>query len=94
MRVFTILLITLTLFGCNKGTPTEPAKAVSDAPKTEPAKTVSDTPKDGGIKYGEAMTTEEMDKLMEGRKDMINRPTPLGEEKDAVEALRKQAAEK
>lgn len=82
MRVFTILLITLTLFGCNKGTPTEPAK------------TVSDTPKDGGIKYGEAMTTEEMDKLMEGRKDMINRPTPLGEEKDAVEALRKQAAEK
>jgi hypothetical protein len=35
-----------------------------------------------------------MEKLAKERKEMIDRPSPLGEEKDAVEALRKQAAEK
>jgi hypothetical protein len=35
-----------------------------------------------------------MAKLQEDRKDMINRPSPLGGEIDAVEAARKQAAGK
>lgn len=85
MRIFAILLLTIPmLFGCNKGTPAEPAKAATE------------TPKDGGFKpkMGEAMTTEDMEKISAERKEMINRPSPLGEEKDAVETLRKQADEK
>lgn len=80
MQAFAILLLTTSmLLGCNKGTPAEPPKNVSD------------TRLDGELKV---MTSEDMNKLQEERRDMINRPTPLGEEKDAVEALRKQAAEK
>ena len=40
------------------------------------------------------LTPEDMKKLEEERKDMIKRPSPLGEEADPVEALRKQSTGK
>lgn len=80
MRIYSILFLVISmLFGCNKGTPTESAKVVPEAQKN------------GGLKV---MTNDDMEKMQQERKEMINRPTPLGEEKDAVEALRKQAPEK
>lgn len=82
MRISAIVLMILTmLMGCNPGTPSPPAK-------TSPPPVMS---KDGGLKV---MTADDMAKLQEDRKDMINRPSPLGEEIDAVEAARKQAAGK
>lgn len=81
MRIFAILFLTIPmLLGCSKGTPAEPAKAATE------------TPKDGGFKpkMGEVMTTEDMEKLAKERKEMIDRPSPLGGEIDASEAVRKQ----
>jgi len=81
MRIFAILLLTIPmLFGCNKGTPAEPAKVATETPKDEGFKP----------KMGEVMTTEDMEKIAAERKEMINRPTPMNEEIDASEAVRKQ----
>jgi len=80
-RHWTLLLILACLGGCQAGTPTEAAKAGSSPPDK----------KEGGLKI---MTDDDMKKLQAERPEMIQRSTALGEEKDPVEALRKQTTGK
>ncbi|MFA7278849.1 MAG: hypothetical protein WC100_02030 [Sterolibacterium sp.] len=80
-RNWTMWLIMACLAGCQAGTPTEATKASGSLPGKA----------DGGLKI---MTDEDMKKLQAERPEMIQRSSPLGEEKDPVEALRKQASGK
>lgn len=80
MRDYVLMLVLLAMLtGCNSE-PSSPAKA---APQSV-------------MKSGETnvMTSEDMKKLQEDRADLIKRSSPSGEEKDAVEELRKKATGK
>jgi hypothetical protein len=44
------------------------------------------------VQPGTVMTGEDMERLHRDRKELIDRPTPLGEEQDAVAALRGQSS--
>lgn len=80
-RNWVMLLILASLAGCKAGTPTEATKASGSPPSKG----------EGGLKI---MTADDMKKLQAERPEMIQRSTPLGAEKDPVEALRKQASGK
>lgn len=80
-RNWVILLFLASLAGCKGETPTGAATARGSLPGKE----------EGGLKI---MTADDMKKLQEERPEMIQRSTPLGEEKDPVEALRKEVTGK
>lgn len=100
MRISTVFLMILTLLmGCNPEPPSSPEKT-APAPvisndgglKVKPAKTAPPPViKEGGLTV---LTADDIAKLTEDRKDLINRPSPMNEEADAVEAVRKQVTGK
>ncbi|MBI5921512.1 MAG: hypothetical protein HY847_07645 [Betaproteobacteria bacterium] len=81
-RNWTMWLILASLAACKAGTPTEATKASGSLPGKKG---------EGGVQI---MTADDIKKLEAERPEMMRRASPLGEEKDPVEALRKQASGK
>ncbi len=95
----TMLMITV-LFACAScfngcGAEPEPASAPPAAPSStatvESTSATDSTPPTQPQSSGElkVLTAEDMEKLQKERKEQIDRSTPLGEEKDAVQDLQK-----
>ena len=70
-------------FGC--GSEQQEPEVPAQAPVAAKPTSVTEGP-DGGIRV---LTSEDMEKLQQDRKEQIDRSTPLNEEHDQVEELRK-----